>query len=83
MLQRFSGSKFILDVGCCRCGFSKVSHIDDVDQHFPDLDVNDRMKRFHMVLTFICLGFVVGRILTAVLLLFLLDTKLQVLRLSA
>jgi len=30
------------------CGFSKVSHIDDIDQHFPDLDVNDREKRNRM-----------------------------------
>ena len=30
------------------CGFARVSHIDDIDQHFPDLDVNDRRKRFHM-----------------------------------
>uniref|UniRef100_T2M6L9 Cat eye syndrome critical region protein 5 n=1 Tax=Hydra vulgaris TaxID=6087 RepID=T2M6L9_HYDVU len=27
------------------CGFSKVSHIDDICNHFPELDVNDRSKR--------------------------------------
>jgi len=32
-----------------RCGFSKVSHVDDIDGHFPDLDVNDRMKQERMV----------------------------------
>ncbi|XP_057309288.1 haloacid dehalogenase-like hydrolase domain-containing 5 [Hydractinia symbiolongicarpus] len=30
------------------CGFSKVSHIDDIDCHFPELDVNDRRKRDRM-----------------------------------
>lgn len=30
------------------CGFSKVSHIDDIDSHFPKLDVNDRRKRDRM-----------------------------------
>ena len=32
-----------------RCGFSKVSHIDDIDRHFPELDVNDRQKRYRVV----------------------------------
>lgn len=32
-----------------RCGFSKVSHIDDIDQQFPNLDVNSRKKRERMV----------------------------------
>lgn len=27
------------------CGFSRVCHVDDIDCHFPELDVNDKKKR--------------------------------------
>ena len=32
-----------------RCGFTKVLHIDDIDMYFPELDVNDRSKRYRLV----------------------------------
>lgn len=25
------------------CGFSRVCHVDDIDCHFPELDVNDKL----------------------------------------